>query len=133
MIRGQENENIYLIDDDASVRRSLSRLLALSNWQVRSFDSAEAFLADQDHLPLGGIILDMQLLGMSGLELLRQMASAGQRWPVVAMSGSHDDGTEEEALLLGARFYLRKPFEAEMLLEAIARAFQPGGHTGPRE
>ena len=119
------HEAVYVVDDDASVRRSLNRLLMLSNFQVRSFDSAEAFLAELDQLPPGGIILDMQLRGMSGLELLRQMANVGLQWPIIAMSGSHDEGTENEALHLGARLHLRKPFEVEVLLDAISFALRP--------
>ena len=112
---------IYLIDDDVSVRRSLVRLLTLMNRQVRAFDSAEAFLAEVDRLPLGGIILDMQLSGMSGLELLRQMTNAGLRWPVIAMSGSQDEDAEAEALRLGAQLYLHKPFDAGTLLDTITQ------------
>jgi CheY-like chemotaxis protein len=110
---------IYVIDDEASVRRSLCRALAFSDRRVQVFDSAESFLAELNELPRGGVLLDIQLLGMSGLELMRQMKKIGSQWPIIAMSGSVDGGMEEEALRLGARLYLRKPFDIEEVLATI--------------
>ena len=112
---------IYVIDDDLSVRRSLARLLASVDMPVRTFESAEAFLEDTDASSGGCLIVDVQLLGMSGTDLLRRLAGAPQ-WPIVAMSGADDANVEREALQLGAVAFLRKPFVAEALLEAIARA-----------
>ena len=89
---------------------------------VRTFDSAEAFLEEADTSSGGCLIVDVQLLGMSGTDLLRRLAGARQ-WPIVAMSGADDTNVEREALQLGAVAFLRKPFVAEALLEAIARAF----------
>lgn len=113
---------VYVIDDDASVRRSLVRLVRLSNWPVRAFDSAEAFLAEPGELPSGCLVLDVQLTGMSGLDLMRRLTDMGLPWPTIVMSGSHDEGAEGEALRLGARVFLRKPFEPQLLLAAIAQA-----------
>ena len=113
---------IYVIDDDLSVRRSLARLLASVDMPVRTFDSAEAFLEEADTSSGGCLIVDVQLLGMSGTDLLRRLAGARQ-WPIVAMSGADDTNVEREALQLGAVAFLRKPFVADALLEAIARAF----------
>jgi CheY-like chemotaxis protein len=113
---------IYVIDDDLSVRRSLARLLASVDMAVRTYDSAEAFLADADTSSSGCLIVDVQLLGMSGTDLQRRLAGARRQWPIVAMSGADDASVEREALQLGAVAFLRKPFVAEALLEAIARA-----------
>jgi two-component system, LuxR family, response regulator FixJ len=86
---------------------------------VQVFDSAESFLAELNELPRGGVLLDIQLLGMSGLELMRRMKKIGSQWPIIAMSGSIDGGMEEEALRLGARLYLRKPFDIKLVLDTI--------------
>ena len=111
---------IYVIDDDVSVRRALARLLALSGWQVRAFETGESFLAEMNRLSPGAILLDMQLSGMSGIEALRQIRQAGLDWPTIAMSGSQEEGNEAQALRLGARRYLNKPFEIDTLFDAIS-------------
>jgi CheY-like chemotaxis protein len=115
-------QTVYVVDDNANLRRSLGRLLTASNWPVRTFDSAEAFLAELDKLSSGCLIVDIQLQGMSGLELVHRLTDAGLSWPIIVMSGLHDKKTESEALRLGARAYLRKPFDPRALLDAIARA-----------
>ncbi|HUO89212.1 MAG TPA: response regulator [Rhizomicrobium sp.] len=114
---------VYVIDDDPSIRRSLGRLLKLALWQVRTFDSGEAFVAELDGLSPGCLVVDIQLGGMSGLDLLAHMQTARPTWPAIAMSGSHDEGAEREALQLGARVFLHKPLDAQPLLDAIALAF----------
>jgi CheY-like chemotaxis protein len=114
---------VYVIDDDASVRRSLGRLLRSVDLRVETFASAEAFLESIDRTAAGCLIVDIQLVGMSGSDLQRQMADAQWTMPVIAMSGSHDLQIEAEALRLGARAFLRKPFDAQVLINAIARAF----------
>jgi CheY-like chemotaxis protein len=117
---------VYVIDDDPSVRRSLARLLASVDLPVRTFDSAEAFLEETDPAASGCLIVDIQLLGMSGTDLMQRLAAVRSHLPVVAMSGAYDVSVEQEALRLGAVAFLRKPFVAETLLEAIARALSRG-------
>jgi FixJ family two-component response regulator len=112
-----------VIDDDASIRRSLSRRLKLAMWQVRAFESAEAFLADLDSLAPGCLVLDIRLGGMSGLDLLAHMKVTRPSWPIIAMSGSNSDNVETEALRLGARAFLHKPFAPQELIDAITQAF----------
>jgi hypothetical protein len=80
-------QTIYVVDDDASLRRSLGRLLTSSNWPVRTFDSAEAFLAELDKLSSGCLIVDIGLQGMSGLELVHRLTLARLSWPIIVMSG----------------------------------------------
>jgi CheY-like chemotaxis protein len=116
---------VYVIDDNANVRRSLARLLKVSNWPARTFESAEAFLAELDKLSSGCVLVDLQLRGMSGFELVRRLTDAGLSWPVIVMSALHDKKTESEALRLGARAYLPKPFDSQALLDAIAEALRP--------
>jgi len=113
---------VYVIEDDESMRRALARLLTCSNWPVRTFESAESFLGEMDGLTQGCLIVDVGLLGMSGIDLLATLRYAGVRWPCIAISGSHNENAEREALALGARAFLRKPFEPRALLDAVAGA-----------
>jgi CheY-like chemotaxis protein len=113
---------VYVIDDDESVRRSLARLLASLDMNVQTFASAEAFLAEADDRRGACLIVDVQLLGMSGTELQRRMAEAYWTLPVIAMSGAHDPVVEMEAMHRGARAFLRKPFDVKALRDAIDRA-----------
>jgi CheY-like chemotaxis protein len=113
---------IYVIDDDASVRRSLARLLATVDLNVQTFESAEAFLAEVDPTSGGCLIVDIQLVGMTGSDLHSRIVNARWPMPVIAMSGSQDVQIEADARRRGARAFLRKPFDAETLIDAIARA-----------
>jgi CheY-like chemotaxis protein len=115
-------QSVYIIDDDTSLRRSLSRLLSAHRWPVQTFDSAEAFLGELDSLSSGCLVVDIGLPGISGLELLQRLKDARVSWPVIVMSGLSDKRAESDALRLGARAYLSKPFNSRSLLNAIARA-----------
>jgi len=117
-----ERALVYLIDDDVSVRRGLKRLLAAVRQPAQIFDSAEAFLAEVSPDAEGCVLVDIQLAGMSGIDLQRRMLSEQRRMPVIAMSGLHDPEIEAEAINLGATTFLRKPFDAQALLSAIERA-----------
>jgi len=113
---------LYVIDDDVSVRRGLTRLLSALRQPAQIFDSAESFLAAVRPDEAGCLLVDIQLAGMSGTDLQRRMAGESWRMAVIAMSGLHDPEVEAEALNLGATTFLRKPFDAQTLLDAIARA-----------
>lgn len=113
---------VYLVDDDESVRRSMVRLLASMNLTVQAFASAEAFLAGVDPTAIGCLIVDIQLVGMSGSELQERMARAQWTMPVIAMSGAHNAHTEAETLRLGASAFLRKPFTTRALVSALELA-----------
>jgi CheY-like chemotaxis protein len=125
------SSTVYIVDDDASVRQSLARLLGTVDLRVQAFASAEAFIAEVDRTAIGCLILDVQLLGMTGPELQAWMASANWPMPVIAMSASDDAQIEAKALRLGACAFLRKPFEASALFGAIARALSDGVKPGP--
>lgn len=113
---------VYIVDDDASVRGSVARLLASVDVRSRTFASAEAFLAEVGQTANGCLLVDIQLLGMSGQDLQTLLASRQWRMPVIAMSGSSDDRIEKIALRRGAIAFLRKPFDAQALIDAVARA-----------
>ena len=111
---------VYVVDDDESMRRSLARLIGSIDVAVRTFPSAEAFLEEVEPAASGCLVLDIQLGGMSGLDLQTLMAAQGWRMPIVAMTGLHDERTEAAAMRLGAHALLCKPFHAETLFEALA-------------
>ena len=115
-------ETIYIVDDDESLRNALKRVLKSSSRDVRLFASAEEFLAVSDNLERGCLIVDIQLKGMSGFELLLRLMDAGVSWPIIVMSGMQDQKVENTVLQLGARAYLHKPFETPALLEAVRHA-----------
>jgi CheY-like chemotaxis protein len=114
--------SVYIVDDDASVRGSVARLLASVDIRSHTFASAEAFLAEVGQTSNGCLLVDIQLLGMSGQDLQTLIASRQWRMPVIAMSGSNDDRIEKIALRRGAIAFLRKPFEAQALIDAVTRA-----------
>jgi len=110
---------VYVVDDDPSVRRSLARLLTSFDLRVRTFASGEAFLAQVDPAASGCLVVDVQLVGMSGADLQGRLAIARWQLPVITMSGSPDPQIEAAALRGGAAAFLRKPFPMTALLDAV--------------
>jgi len=115
---------VYVIDDDRSMRRSLRRLLKVSGWHVKAFASAEAFLATLETSGNGFLLVDIQLPGMTGLELLERLQGLAVPCRVIAMSGSSDATVEAQALRLGATTFLHKPFDPRVLLDALEQMAQ---------
>lgn len=114
---------IYLVDDDDSVRRALTRLIQSAGYQVQAYDSARAFLqrdgATDQHACL---VLDMRLPDLSGLELQRELNAASPALPIIFISGYGDIPMTVSALRAGASDFLPKPVEGRDLLRAIAQA-----------
>ena len=118
----KEGEIIFLIDDDESVRSSLSLFLQLEGYTVESYESAEEFLQRQVHEAAGCIILDVNLSGKSGLELQEELISRSSHLPIIFITGYANIHTSVHALKKGAVNYLEKPFEEEELLHSVAEA-----------
>ena len=119
MTSTQAGPVIYVVDDDRSMRRSLRRLLKVSGWHLQAFASAEVFLAKLDALADGILLVDIQLPGITGLELLERLQERAVPCPAIAMSGSNDPTVEAQALSLGATLFLHKPFDPQILLDAL--------------
>jgi FixJ family two-component response regulator len=113
---------ICVVDDDASILRALHRLLRSGNYAVKTFPSAEAFLASEYRPIAGCLVLDVHLGGLSGIELQEQLIASGIRTPVVFITAHDDVMTRERARRAGAIDYLRKPFDDSALLQAVDRA-----------
>jgi len=112
---------VAIVEDDAPMRRSLERLLRASNFSTIGFASAEAFLESGIADRALGLVLDIHLEGMSGIELCRRLSAAGSKLPVVFITAFDDEATRAEALAVGGVDCLHKPFEAHQLTEALLR------------
>jgi FixJ family two-component response regulator len=117
---------VIVVDDDESVRKALQRLLRASDLDADTFASAEDFLASLPHAtPPDCLVLDLQMPGISGLDLQRQVVRAGLRFPIVVITGHDEPGMQARCVAAGASAYLRKPLEAGTLLAAIEAAINP--------
>ena len=113
---------VSVIDDDASLRRSVMNLLQSAGFAVETFASAESFLRDAKAEGSGCLVLDIGLAGMSGLELLSSLRARGSRIPVVVLTVYADRQTRQDALERGAVAFMAKPFGAEALVAAVRAA-----------
>jgi FixJ family two-component response regulator len=113
---------VYLVDDDASVVRALSRLLLAKGMNARAFTSAEDFLHNHDPDIPGCAVFDVSMPGLDGLSLHRALAAGGAERPVIFLTGRGDIPTTVRALKAGAVDFLTKPVGEMELLDAIARA-----------
>jgi FixJ family two-component response regulator len=112
---------IAVVDDDAATRQSIERLLQARGYTVSTFESAEAFLQSALIKSATGLVLDIHLKGMSGIELRRRLTAAKSRIPVVFITAYDDDATRIEALEVGCVDCLQKPFAADRLTDALER------------
>jgi FixJ family two-component response regulator len=117
-----ERRVVCVVDDDASLRRSLRNLLMSVGFRVETFASAEAFLDSVRPRNAGCMVLDLRMAGMSGLELLRHLAATGSRIPVVMLTAHGDDETRQRSLQAGAVAFLTKPFPSAALVDAVRSA-----------
>jgi FixJ family two-component response regulator len=116
---------IIVVDDDVSMSQAIERLLAAVGWKARTFPSAEALLESGMAASAAVLILDIQLPGMSGLELQRQLSAVGGAPPVIFMTGQDRPNTREQALQSGAAAYFTKPFVGNELIQVIRRYLTP--------
>jgi len=118
---------VFVVDDDAGVRRAFSRLLRVRGMRVETFGSARAFLEAAPEASSGCVLLDLRMPGLNGLELQRRMAEAGILFPVVFVTGHGDVPTCVSAMKAGAVDFLQKPFGDEALMTAIEQALRLHG------
>ena len=115
---------IAVVDDDAATRRSIGRLLSARGYRVSTFESAEEFLASELIDSAMGLVLDIHLGGMSGIELRRRLSAMKSKIPVVFITAHDDDATRIQALTVGCVDCLQKPFVADRLTEALERSMK---------
>ncbi len=115
---------VYIVEDDPSVRDSLSLLLQLRGYSTAAYDSAEAFLASDSFERPACVLADVRLPGMSGLELQRKLTDHHAALPFVVMTAHGDVATARAALRDGAVDFLEKPIDEQDLMEAITAALR---------
>jgi FixJ family two-component response regulator len=113
---------IFVIDDDASVRKSLSRLLRTAGHTIETFASAEEFLGRGHFNGIGCLLLDVQMPGLSGMNLQEELNKADYHMPIIFITGHGDIPMSVEAMKKGAVDFLTKPFNDKELLQAIDKA-----------
>jgi FixJ family two-component response regulator len=114
---------VYVVDDDASVRKSVSRLLRSVGHLTENFATPAEFLAHCRNTPLAGCaLLDVQMPGLNGLELQRELLAANVEIPIIFITGHGDIPMSVKAMKAGAVDFLAKPFREEDLLTAVNEA-----------
>jgi FixJ family two-component response regulator len=113
---------VFIVDDDASIVKALSRLVRLKGYDVRSYTSPQEFLANHDAALPGCAIFDVSMPGLNGLELQQALTAGGSHRPVIFITGKGDIPTSVRAMKAGAIDFLTKPVSNQDLLGAIARA-----------
>jgi FixJ family two-component response regulator len=116
--------HISIVDDDDAVREALARLLRAHGYLARTFESAAALLASDQRARTDCLIVDMQMPGMTGLELHARLLADGERIPTILITGHPVDGLLADALRAGVLCYLTKPCDEVKLLEYIGRAVE---------
>ena len=130
------NGNVYVVDDDREVRRSLSFMLGTADLSSRPFASGVDFLEALDDLKPGCILLDIRMPEVDGFHVMAELARKRIEWPVVVMTGHGEVSVAVRAMKLGAVDFIEKPFEESMLLSSLDRAFtllKDRGETAERK
>jgi two-component system response regulator FixJ len=115
---------VHLVDDDASVRRSVGFMLKTSGHQVEAYESGTEFLKRCPHLEQGCVLLDIRMPGMDGLAVQQWLQEKGVGLPVIIMTGHGDVGLAVQAMKAGAVDFIEKPFEKEALLLSLEEGFR---------
>lgn len=120
---------VFIVDDDPSVGRSLSRLVRSAEMEARTFTSAEEFLQSQSQplLHPSCLVLDLQMPGLGGLELQQKLSRSPAACPVIFISGNGNIPATVQAMKQGAVTFLTKPFDEKDLLHAISEALAKHG------
>jgi two-component system response regulator FixJ len=115
---------VHIVDDDEGLRESLAFLLRSANLEVRSFESAKAFLGELPHAMPGCVITDVRMPDMSGIELLRRLKELKIAVPVIVITGHGDIALAVEAMKMGAADFFEKPFDDDLLVASVRAALR---------
>ncbi len=110
---------IYIVDDDASIRRALCRVMTTAGFDVRSFATGEEFVDFGEFDTCGCVVTDAQLPGMSGLDVKHWINATHRGLPFIFLSAQDDEETRQSARDAGAVAYFRKPVDTDALLDSI--------------
>lgn len=125
-IRTESNPAVFIIDDDASVRRALERLLIVAGISSRSFGDAQEFLASGVDPEGACIVTDVKMPGLTGLELHRRLRQSGAHVNFIYVTAYDTEEARTQAKRYGAIAYFRKPVDNSALIDAIAWAMNRG-------
>jgi DNA-binding response OmpR family regulator len=117
---------IALLDDEPEMRKAIRRLLTCWGFQVEEYVCGEALLAALDSHPLELLLLDLQMPGINGFEVLEVLRSRSNSVPVIIVTAHDEPGTRERLQALGAYTFIKKPFDQDVLLHAIVTAMSSG-------
>lgn len=115
---------IFIVDDDPSIRLALENLVSSIGQQVETYAAAQDFLRDCPSNPAGCLVLDVQMPGLSGLDLQSELSHAGIHLPIIFITGHGDIPTSVRAMKAGAVEFLTKPVSDSELLAAIDQALE---------
>ena len=113
---------VFVVDDDVSVRESLEALIRCEGWQAETFASAHAFLSRPRVMTPSCLVLDVGLPDLNGLDLQKRLAGNRADMPIIFITGQGDVPMTVRAMKAGASEFLTKPFNSDVLLEAIRRS-----------
>ena len=128
---GTKHHYVAIVDDDESVCRSLGRLLRTAGFQPVTYLSAEAFLDDTKRPRFDCLVLDIQLEGITGLELSRRLTLVNDTTPVVFITAHDEPGVREEAEAAGCAGFFRKTDSGALVLDAIKATITPANPQRP--
>lgn len=115
---------VYVVDDDESLRKSLQRLLTAEGYESAASGSADEFLGIREYDRPSCLVLDIQMPGVTGIDLQACLRERGESMPIVFLTGHADVPTSVQAMKEGAVDFLQKPVDAQQLFDAIEQALR---------
>ena len=113
---------VHLVDDEETVRKSLAFMLTMNDFAVRAHESATTFLHHAPQIRSGVLVTDLRMPDMSGVALIREIGALKLRIPSIVMTGHGDVPMAVEAMKAGALDFIEKPFEDQVIMDAIRNA-----------
>ena len=118
------SSTVFVVDDDEDIRITLARFFAHNNYEVKTFESGDAFLDQVTDACYGCLLLDIAMPGLSGLEVQNELIERKNKIPIIFMTGHADVPTSVLAIKKGAFEFLEKPFDLAELLTKVAQVFE---------
>ena len=130
-MQNERNQTIGVVDDDNAVRESLVSILNAKGYEAEAYKSGDELLSLERNDRISCLLLDVQMPGTSGLDVLRELAAARRLPPTIVLTGHGSIKMAVEAMKIGAHDFLEKPFTPKALLSAISTAIGNGGSKVP--